>query len=250
MKTRSKLSATIIITSLAAVPLVRAAVIANGLIGYWAGDGNAADTSATANNGTFSGSYVPGVFGSAFDLSGASVAIPDAPAYSFGPNFSLAFWFNRNAAAPYGVFVGQDNGGGGQLKWFFDYGYTGGQFDFHVNGSSYAFLPSNPLSFPDGWNHAAMVKSGDLYSFYLNGAPIGTQTFGGAFPDPSAPLEFGNAEGIRYGGLIDEVVLYDRALSGTEVSFIATVPELSVTMFGLLGLTCVAFKRSRNSSNG
>lgn len=249
MKTRSNPSASIIIALLVAVQPARAAVISNGLIGYWAGDGNVADTSTTGNNGTFSGAYVPGIIGSAFDLSGSSVTIPDAPVYSFGQDFSLGFWFNGNGA-PYGVYVGQDNGPYGQPKWFFDYGYTGGHFELHVNGPSSAFLPTIPISYPEGWNHAAMVKSGTTYRFYLNGTPIGTQTFGGTFPDPSAPLEFGNAEGIRYRGLIDEVVLYDRALSGPEVSLIATVPELSTGMLGLFGTIRVIFRRSRNSRNG
>jgi hypothetical protein len=37
-----------------------ATVPLSGLVGYWTGDGNANDSSTTANNGTFTGSYAPG----------------------------------------------------------------------------------------------------------------------------------------------------------------------------------------------
>jgi hypothetical protein len=49
-----------------------------GLVGWWPFDDNANDVSGYGNNGIFTGSYAPGKFGDAVDLStGGSVVVPD-----------------------------------------------------------------------------------------------------------------------------------------------------------------------------
>jgi hypothetical protein len=62
----------------------------------WTADNLASDSSPTANNGSYSGSYVTGISGAAFDLSSAKVYIPDNPAYTFNSDFSVGFWFNAD----------------------------------------------------------------------------------------------------------------------------------------------------------
>src|SRR3954466_16167658 len=69
-------------------------VPSSGLVGYWRGDGDATDSSITANNGTFAGSYVAGVNGNAFNLVTGSVTIPDTGAYAFAGDMSVGLWFN------------------------------------------------------------------------------------------------------------------------------------------------------------
>jgi hypothetical protein len=101
--------------TIAPLESANASVITSGLIGYWAAENNANDSSATGNNGSFAGSYVPGVDGQAFDLSAQKVYIPDHPAYSFASGFSLGFWFNMDGETR-GVILGQDDGGGGYPK--------------------------------------------------------------------------------------------------------------------------------------
>jgi hypothetical protein len=54
-----------ILGAMTPVGFAEAGVITNGLIGYWAGDNNANDSSPTGNNGSFAGSYVAGVDGQA-----------------------------------------------------------------------------------------------------------------------------------------------------------------------------------------
>ena len=223
------------------------AVITDGLIGYWAADASATDSSSTGNNGVFGGSYVPGVSGQAFDLSTGTVRIPDSLAYSFQnyPGWTVAFWFNGSQ----GTFLGQDVGSGEQPKWFIDYGYASpgpsNTFIEHFNnfGSSpRVFLPSDPLVFPTGWNHLAVVNGGGAVSFYLNGNSIGTAAFGDAFPDPAADLVFGFAEPCcQYNGLLDEIVLLNRAITSEEARQLAdggpisNSPEPTSAILCLLG---------------
>jgi hypothetical protein len=221
-------------------------VPANGLIAYFPGNDTAQDLSPNHNDGSFSGPYVAGKVGDAFDVTVNKVTIPNIPAYRITGDLSVDFWFKGLSAGS--VFLGIDNGGGATDKWVVLYAYnTADTFQFHVNGPSTAFLNSDPVV-PDAsqWNNLAVVKAGDEYSFYLNGAPIGSQTFGGAFPHPTAPLTLGSAEGLTYSGLLDEIVLYNRALSPAEVgqlAGVAAVPEpaasgaaicLALGAFGLL----------------
>ena len=193
-------------------------------IGYWTASGNANDLSATANNGRFSGSYSPGHSGQAFNLATGNVVIPDNPAYSLGPNFSIGFWFNTNGTGG-GTFLGQDEGGGNLPKYFIDYGYANpGAFELHVNGpTGGAFLPTNPTPLPTGWNQLTIVRSSENYDFYLNGQQIGHQLFDGSFPDPTASLIFGSQEpGVAFfQGLLDDVLIYDHALTPAEIQTLA-----------------------------
>ena len=224
-------------------------VPASGLVGYWAGDGNANDSSSSANNGSFAGTYGTGIVGQAFLVStGTYVTISDIPAYGFSTEFSVGFWYYGNSS---GVFLGQDNGSGAQNKWFVDYGYVNpGKFEIHLNGPTSTTIASDAVTpASNSWHQFSLVKAGANYSFYFDGNAIGTQSNPGTFPDPIAPVTIGFAEpavGV-FSGLIDEVVLYNRALSVSEVQQLASVPEPSIWIMSVAGAGSMLFlRRHRN----
>jgi hypothetical protein len=71
------------------------------------------------------------------------------------------------------------------------------------------------------WIHALGVQSEGIQTFYLNGVPMGTTTDNQFIP-PEYPIYFGgnrlgNFENYL-GGRLDEVVIWDRALSSNEVA--------------------------------
>lgn len=252
-----KLNACLIAAAILSLPATPAHAdsLSAGLIGYWTGNGNAYDTSSIDNNGSFGGSYAAGDFGQeAFNLSTGTVEISDIPAYSFQdyPGWTVGFWFEGNP----GTFLGQDDGPGELPKWFIDYGYAnpgpGNTFIEHINnyGSNpRVFLPSDPEVFPSGWNQLTVVNGGGQVTFYLNGQNIGSDAYGGGFPDPGANLSFGYLEPCcQYSGLMQDVGLWDRALSPGEVALLASgsqpagapEPATAWMLFGGLGL---AFSR-------
>jgi hypothetical protein len=203
-----------------------------GLISWWPGEGNANDI-VGGNNGVLVGgvTFAPGEVGQAFSLNGSSAYV-SAPSTTLtgllSHAFSIELWANFNSIPgssignPGDVFIGKDEGGGNQNKWFFAYG--GGVLNFHLNSSSIAgaFLVQAPYSFNlHQWYHLAVTRSGALYTIYVNGAAVGSQSFSASIPEPNAPVTIGEAEGLGFvNGLLDEVSVYNRALSPAEIQWI------------------------------
>ncbi len=79
-----------------------------------------------------------------------------------------------------------------------------------------------PLSLSSGqWTHVALVLKDGLWTGYRNGEPVGviTQSFGSQV---NLPLNIGSHEsGGFFAGLLDEVVIYERALDAEEIHRIA-----------------------------
>ncbi|MEZ4678444.1 MAG: LamG-like jellyroll fold domain-containing protein [Caldilineaceae bacterium] len=91
-----------------------------------------------------------------------------------------------------------------------------------------------PLSLSSGqWAHVALVMQDGVWTGYLNGEPMGTitQTFGSQV---NLPLNIGShASGGFFAGLLDEVVIYERALDAEEIHRIAQPLSGSVTTLQL-----------------
>lgn len=206
-----------------------------------------------SNNGTILGAtHVPGITGNALQFGGPYpdyVNVPNSSAWNFGSgDFSITAWANfssipSGSAGQLGdVIVAHDEGGGTTNKWVLD-AYTG-QLGFHVNNPAagqffFAEAPFNPT--PGQWYSIDLSKSGSTYQFYVNGQLIGTATETLAIPDASAPLTIGFAndgEGISFNGKLDDVGIYQGALSASEVAQIyqaglagtTTYPNNTVTL--------------------
>lgn len=71
----------------------------------------------------------------------------------------------------------------------------------------------------DKWSHVALVADATVRRIYLyvNGAPAGSFTYDGTLRQSTQPLLIGQQLGGRFKGAIDEVRIYDRPLSQTEI---------------------------------
>jgi hypothetical protein len=231
--------ALVLTTLIAASGVADAQIPTDGLIGYWKANGNANDSSSIGNHGTYPGAYVPGRPGGcqAFDLATGQVRIPDHPEYDFQnlPGWTVGFWFDANGiprTEGNGVFIAQDHGSGYQPKWFIDYGYsvfhptTSFMLHFNDYNQERIFIGSDPVEpFPTGWNQltVAIDNVGRTVAYYLNGQSIGTRGLPTYVLQPTADLVFGYAEpGLFYDGLLDDVVLYNRALPPQDVARLMT----------------------------
>ena len=222
------------------------------LIGYWKfdeGSGTtAADSSTYHNNGTLSGGAVftttVAPITSYADLSALNtvtttglVTVPNSAINRLTNNFTVMGWIKPSNVGIYQRMIStartkSSNG------WSF--GLFNAQLLFSTNGKSdYYSLSSTGMSTRQWYHIAAVMDSSNAVTFYFDGMSVGTVT--GTLPavaDTDDVLQIGanTASGGStptepFNGLIDDVRVYNRALSASEVADLVGVPPCSETVF-------------------
>jgi hypothetical protein len=143
-----------------------------------------------------------------FDGNGDALTVPYASAWDFGSgNFTVEGWVRPRIAVTtrmnlVSIFDATSKGWGiaildtGKLRGF-------------VEGASLVFIGPGPTTVADSvWHHFAMVRNGNNFAIYLNGAQEATATSSLALGTGSGPLQIGaeSGAGIRYlDGWLDEI---------------------------------------------
>jgi len=133
-------------------------------------------------------------------LRGADLASP----------FTIILWKNSQAPITNNYWIGR-------------VGWTNGidldcrflLFDTNNNGYSINFTCTH-----NRWEFIASSWDKNLMKAYLNGNQIGTRSFMGPLRDNSYPIQIGGQTGVTWyfaNGTIDEVRIYNRALSDEEI---------------------------------
>ena len=220
----------VLVTGCSTMSLSRRGAPSEGLLLHYSfdkdGTTNVHDDSGRGNHGTVRGAkYSPeGKVGGAYEVGRAIGCIEVAPnsVWSFGTNdFSVAFWFKaqREMDNREHFFIGCDEGGGNKNKWGLELGW--GSLIFHINtadggGQRIASQPWKPDI--DQWYHLAVTRNASKYSIYVDGNMVSMQHNQTAIPPVQAPLTIGHAENLYVEGMMDEVMIYGRALSAAEVA--------------------------------
>jgi concanavalin A-like lectin/glucanase superfamily protein len=206
----------------------------SGLIGWWPGDGNPNDIRG-GHHGTLAGNvaYAAGEVGQSFSFDGSNgggVALGNAAAFQL-QDFTIDAWVKRSStevagngpSSEGGILVyGHDGYGMGLLP-------DGQIFLTKVDVDNVASGASMKVTDTD-LHHVAVTKSGSSVVFYLDGTAGSTITYGSTFAftknlsigarlDVSSPSS--TALTATFAGQIDEVELFNRALTATEVQSIA-----------------------------
>ena len=226
----------------------------SGLVSWWRGDGNASD-SADGNNGTAlnGASYTAGVFGSAFSFDGVNdhVRVADNANLRMTSSLTVSAWVNPSSHGSFDEIIS---------KWDAIVPSTNQRaYTFKIDPSAKVVLSLSADGSPanidvsststislNTWTHLAATYDGSFMKIYVNGAQDGQQAYSGGIFSGSADLSIGGvAGGVAVGsgisffdGRIDEALVYNRALSGSEIFTLATVPEpssLALCFIGLLG---------------
>ncbi len=209
----------------------------SGLVGWWRGEGNGNDQTGNHNGTVLNGmTFATGLFGQAFtNAANGKVLVPDSQDLMLTNSLSIAAWVNpagnrgivliRAATPPFSFAysLGLDDAG---------------HFAFYLGKypaveSLYAPAANNQ------WTHVAATldaSTGDM-RIYTNGM-LAAQKFTSVRPlgylDPALQpqLDIGGtpSQGFPFIGLIDEVVLYSRALSPPEVASLALGASASLTV--------------------
>ena len=208
----------------------------NGPAGYWNLDGGSgatvSDASGNGNNGTFvnSPTWTTGISGGALQFDGTGfVSIPSSSTLAINGNaISFGAWYYHTASAN-GFILG---------KTVSDYTYMMGlnqgaqQFMVYLQVGGQLKTLSFPNSVPDGltkyvntWVHFFVTYDGTTIRAYVNGVEAANQAASGTITSNSDAFAIGARGGdgswAKFNSKIDEVRVYNRALSAQEVATLA-----------------------------
>ena len=149
-----------------------------------------------------------------FDGSTDVATIPDDLSLQVTGDMSICAWFQLDVTSGFRGLVGKRDAGGTNYVM-----YTNGNKMVSFDGS---VLRADTTTLSTGtWYHGVIVfNSGTSTLFYINGNLSSTQG-ASTITTNDAPLTFGNdGVGSRLDGRLDDVAIYDKALSNNEISSI------------------------------
>lgn len=188
--------------------------LTSGLVGWWTFDGKTissgtvTDQSGQGHSGTLSGTtVVAGKMGQALNFNGSSdrVILSSVPSASI---FTVSAWMKRGPST------------------------SGDGYDSIYSSDAGFFLNQQKLNWWDGsdrvggatvvsmgmWHMVSIVSDGTNLTVYLDGVSDGTAVTGANLPTNAGVGIGGHTYGPEYfNGVIDDVRVYNRALSPTEI---------------------------------
>lgn len=199
-----------------------------GLVSWWRAENNATD-SAGGNPGKMAGhtAYAAGV-GRAFEFDGDEDLIMVGSANNLHlQNLTIEAWIKR-ASTNVTSF-----GSGGSACIF---GYGDGAYNFYLGGNTHLYfgklgtiaLPSAGTITDTSFHHVAMTKSGSTVIFYIDGVADSVINFpyGFEFLTPAAIGARPDNQDNSFYGRIDELAVYNRALTPAEILAIYNAADL------------------------
>jgi hypothetical protein len=236
--------------------------ITSNLISWWKFDDRssttAVDSSGNGNNGTLTNdpTWTTGMIGSAISFDGVDDVV------SFGPmpstqgqgQMTWAFWvYATTFVGNNSFFVGKSKPNmATEMAWAVFNAPTGWRgttrdIGVYINGDltsndTACFTPSQPLTDAQ-WNHVVVVFDGTLtgnenrLKIYVNGSALSltaddcTGTIPTSTLTSSAAVTVGNSadKARAFKGVIDEVRIYSRSLSSTDVAELYNYTQVATT---------------------
>ncbi|MHC4546669.1 MAG: LamG domain-containing protein, partial [Planctomycetota bacterium] len=237
-------------------PIIAADANVTNLVSWWKfneGNGATAYDSVGGNHGTIHGAtWTTDYTGIALDFDGDDyVEVSDDPSLRFTQydSFSICSW-----AKPVEGFIVCKMRASRQWGYFGYYiGHTtSNRYFFTAERSMRGSVSVNTGETPQGdWSHVTAVYDNKDMKIYLNGEIEGTGTFtydtGSTTPDKDLAIGARSVDSLidhRFNGAIDDVRIYDRALSVEEVRQVygsmdpncPTIIWISATEFSFLAV--------------
>ncbi len=204
----------------------------DGLVAYWPFDGNANDASGNGNNGAVHGvTLTEDRFGNAngayYFGSGNYIQVAANSRLNEITNSTMSAWIRADSW--YGSWIPIMSKGTGESNTrqygleIIKRGYLSGYdyascFESASGEESYIFTDA---SIPLGeWIHVAVTRGNGTAHAYLNGVEVGSISVLGAVPFNTEALDIGRdrpGSTEYFYGAMDEMRLYNRALSAAEV---------------------------------
>ena len=167
------------------------------------------------------------------------ITVPNASSYVANNNMSLSFWvYPTNPAPNYPNFDGFAG---------FRNNTTADFYILHLNtttvearfrnsaGTNYDIIYAGLV--PNDWNHFVMTLSGTEFTLYHNGVMVNSIVSTGSFTSTTEALSIGytpfNSPDFRLDGKLDDVALWSKSLSSSEVTTLYNQCNMDLTASGL-----------------
>jgi len=212
--------------------------INDGLIGWWMldeGTGTTvADSSGAGHDGFFVDStpeWVPGMYGKALKFDGTDkVEIPDHQDFHLTDSMSVALWMQPEAEQTNSakLFIKQKTG---QYPYSLQYDDTAQGLFATINASTrYDTAPHIP-NFPGEWAHMCFTFDGSILILYKDGEEVASVGTTGQLQQNDLSLSIGCRLDYdqNFNGIIDDVRLFNRALTPEEIKLFMVPPVAAVT---------------------
>jgi len=245
-----------------------AAPINSGLVAGYEFNGNADDVSGNGNDGVVNGATLTadrfGNVDSAYSFDGVDdyIEAADSPSLDFSSShLSVSAWVNPAALTrgTYERIVGRWSGINDEREFFLGLD-PGNVFDFglHPDGTvsqvdQVEVLSTTAFSL-DSWIHVAGTWDGTTARLFVNGIEESSLPYSLGMIDGTKPLFIGADEwsspGLyNFDGKIDDVYIYNRALSPSEVgTLFSAVPEPNTALLLGVGMMGLGMRRRRTRS--
>ena len=207
--------------------------LSQGLVGLWTFDGKdinwnamtATDRSGQGNTGTLVGlnqrSVDTGHLGQALTFDGGSTHVDVSSSASLGitGNITMSAWIKTNSPTADQIIASRWGGGGTSNSYALQLAGSLGQIQFFLGGPG--TLTSSAATVDTHWHFITATYDGANERLYEDGAQIGSQAASGPNQNGGQDLHIGYEPagfgGQYFSGTIDDVRIYNRALSAAEV---------------------------------
>lgn len=263
-----KLNSIVVLLTACSVSLLGGVATAE-LVGHWPLDEGSGDTTADVSGSGNTGMIFNGEAGGLGDGGSAWVTDPSRgavlsfngaedgayvhagsiPVLDLSNEFTWSFWANHSSDndQPNNIVVGNRRDSEAvdfTPRQFIK--FTPTKFEWHSEGNGNDNLDyPDFLDMADAWHHHAVVKSGADLTYYLDGVSTSTGVITQPMVD-SQPLFFGGdnsaSDGENWRGMLDDIRIFDHALSAAEVGQLVPEPASSALLMCGLGFL-MAFRR-------
>ena len=211
----------------------------SGMVAWWPGEGNANDIVGN-NNGTAVGgvTYTNGEVGQAFQFGGTNsyIQIPASDSLDVAQKGGLTIeaWVKPDYLPPFGnqalpPIVGWYSPSRAGVELYFQAGSSLVADLRSIGGANASFWTAYNTISTNVFQHIALTwdKNSGNASIYINGVQMTNFNFGDISPQTSFPVSIGKRTspnayrgGDTYNGKVDELSIYSRALSASEIQAI------------------------------
>jgi hypothetical protein len=205
--------------------------LTDGLVGYWTFNGEdmdwsqstaeARDVSGQNNHGDVTNfgkeGAVIGKVGQALEFDGEDDYVDLGTGALITDSSTVSMWFKMDTISTYYAIFSTASGATDRLSI---YTATNGRIVIQVvDGSNNAWATSGDYD-NNLWHHMVVVRNGDITGnavLYIDGSIVSTATFGNSNDSTNNSIGGNDIENSWFKGSLDEVRIYNRALSPEEV---------------------------------